>query len=137
MKKIFVYFLIILFFNTSLFADNLAEALLKAYNKNPKLNAERENINISQEDINISKSNFLPTITISGYKSSENTSKLTDRGGVDTSKEDVNPLQKSLLVEQKLYDQSIKPDLEKNVITEYYQRCFGEDLPESSVNIKI
>ena len=48
MKKIFVYFLIILFFNTSLFADNLAEALLKAYNKNPKLNAERENINISR-----------------------------------------------------------------------------------------
>ena len=28
-------------------------------------------------------------------------------------------------------------DLEKNIIAEYYQRCFGEDLPESSVNIKI
>ena len=28
-------------------------------------------------------------------------------------------------------------DLEKNVIAEYYQRCFGDDLPESSVNIKI
>ena len=28
-------------------------------------------------------------------------------------------------------------DLEKNIIAEYYQRCFGEDLPESTANIKI
>ncbi len=28
-------------------------------------------------------------------------------------------------------------DLEKNIIAEYYQRCFGEDLPESSINIKV
>ena len=28
-------------------------------------------------------------------------------------------------------------DLEKNIIAEYYQRCFGEDLPESTVNVKI
>ena len=27
-------------------------------------------------------------------------------------------------------------DLEKTIIAEYYQRCFGEDLPESTVNIK-
>ena len=28
-------------------------------------------------------------------------------------------------------------NLEKSIIAEYYQRCFGEDLPESSINIKI
>ena len=28
-------------------------------------------------------------------------------------------------------------ELEKKIISEYYQRCFGDDLPESSVNIKI
>jgi cobaltochelatase CobS len=28
-------------------------------------------------------------------------------------------------------------ELEKSIIAEYYQRCFGEDLPESSINIKI
>ena len=28
-------------------------------------------------------------------------------------------------------------ELEKHIIAEYYQRCFGSDLPESSVNIKI
>tara|TARA_B100000767_G_scaffold273836_1_gene305129 strand:+ start:2466 stop:3446 length:981 start_codon:yes stop_codon:yes gene_type:complete len=26
-------------------------------------------------------------------------------------------------------------DMEKTIISEYYQRCFGEDLPESSVNV--
>ena len=115
MKKIFVYSLIILFFNTCLFADNLAEALLKAYNKNPKLNAERENINISKEDINISKSDFLPTITLSGTKSKEDTSKLTNQSGGDTSIADVDPLTTSLLIEQTLYDgRSRNADLEKN-----------------------
>jgi len=28
-------------------------------------------------------------------------------------------------------------DIEKNIIAEYYQRCFGEDLPESMINIQI
>ncbi|MDC0344250.1 cobaltochelatase subunit CobS [Pelagibacteraceae bacterium] len=28
-------------------------------------------------------------------------------------------------------------DLEKKIISEYYQRCFGEDLPESSINVSI
>ena len=28
-------------------------------------------------------------------------------------------------------------EVEKNIIAEYYQRCFGEDLPESMINIQI
>ncbi len=28
-------------------------------------------------------------------------------------------------------------DLEKKIIAEYYQRCFGEELPESSINVRI
>ena len=28
-------------------------------------------------------------------------------------------------------------EIEKKIISEYYQRCFGEDLPESSINVKI
>ena len=27
--------------------------------------------------------------------------------------------------------------VEKSIIAEYYQRCFGEDLPESMINIQI
>ena len=28
-------------------------------------------------------------------------------------------------------------ELEKKIISEYYQRCFGEDLPESSINVTL
>ena len=28
-------------------------------------------------------------------------------------------------------------DIEKKIISEYYQRCFAEDLPESSINVTI
>ena len=114
MKKIFVYILIILFFNTNLFADSLTEALLKAYNKNPKLNAERENINISEENINISKSDYLPSVTLSGSKSKEDTNKLTNQSGGDASITDVDPLTTSLLIEQTLYDGARNADLKKN-----------------------
>ena len=113
-KKIFIYILITVFFNTSLFADNLNEALLKAYNKNPKLNAERENINISEENINISKSDYLPSLTLSGSKSKEDTAKLTNQSGGETSVTDVDPLVTSLLIEQKLYDGARGADLEKS-----------------------
>ena len=114
MKKIFIHFLIILFFNTNLFADNLTEALLKAYNKNPKLNAERENISVSEENINISKSDYLPSITLSGSKSKEDTNKLTNQSGGDASITDVDPLTTSLLIEQTLYDGARNADLKKN-----------------------
>ena len=114
MKKIFVYILILLFFNTNLFADNLTEALLKAYNKNPKLNAERENISVSEENINISKSDYLPSITLSATKSKEDTNKLTNQSGGDASITDVDPLTTSLLIEQTLYDGARNADLKKN-----------------------
>jgi len=114
MKKIFVYILILLFFNTNLFADSLTEALLKAYNKNPKLNAERENISVSEENINISKSDYLPSITLSGSKSKEDTNKLTNQSGGDASITDVDPLTTSLLIEQTLYDGARNADLKKN-----------------------
>ena len=115
MKKIFFYILISVFFNSNILAENLTEALLKAYNKNPKLNAERENLNISKENINISKSDFLPSLTLSGTKSKEDTSKLTNQDGSEASIADVDPLTKSLLVEQTLYDgKSRRADLKKN-----------------------
>ena len=28
-------------------------------------------------------------------------------------------------------------EIEKNIIAEYYQRCFGEELPESLINVQI
>ena len=117
MKKLFIYILTFVFINTNLYADSFNEALLKAYKKNPKLNAERENINISEENINISKSDFLPTVTLSGTKNNEDTTKLTDRSGSDTAITDVDPETKSLLIEQTIFQgYGGMADLQKNKI---------------------
>ena len=81
----------------------LLQALKLAYTNNPELNAERENIQVSKEDLNISKSEFLPTVTLSGSKSEEDTKKLTDRTGANSSITDVNPKSQSVVIEQKIF----------------------------------
>jgi outer membrane protein len=114
-KKILFYIIIIFLFSQQVFALKLSEALLMAYKENIILNAERENINISKENINISKSQFLPTMTITGTKSKENTSKLTNQSNISQSMNDVDPLVKTFLIEQTLYDGKARGnDLEKN-----------------------
>ena len=117
MKKIFVISLISFFFNTNLSAVTLSDALLEAYKNNPVLNAERENINISQENLNISKSEFLPTITIIGTKSKEDTTRLKNQDRSDATISDVDPLTTSLLIEQTLFDGKARnSNLEKSEI---------------------
>jgi outer membrane protein len=49
MKKIILILLSVFFFNGSAFPVPLSKALLQAYNENPVLNAERENIQVSIE----------------------------------------------------------------------------------------
>ena len=90
--------------------------LQKAYKNNTDLNAERENINISEEDLKISKGNYLPTVTISGSKSQEDTSKLTNRTGVEQSVNDVDPSTQSIKIEQTLIDFGRNADVQKNQI---------------------
>jgi outer membrane protein len=115
-KKIFLAILVSFLFNQSTFAVTLSEALLQAYKNNPELNAERENINVSKENLKISKGNYLPSVIISGSKSQEDTSKLTNRAGGDATINDVDPLTQSLTIEQTLIDLGINADVQKNQI---------------------
>jgi len=103
MKKILLILLTLIFVNQKAFAVTLSEALLEAYINNPELNAERENIKVSQEDLNISRSEFLPTVTVSTSKSKEDTGKLTDRTGTNSSITDADPKTQSIIIEQKLF----------------------------------
>jgi len=103
MKKIILILLSLVLFNGNVFAVTLSQALLQAYNENPELNAERENIEVSKEDLKISRSQFLPSVTISGSKSQENTEKLTDRSGANSAITDVDPKTQSINVEQKIF----------------------------------
>ena len=103
MKKILIILLSIYFFSSSAFAINLSQALKEAYQNNPELNAERENIKVSKSDLNISRSDFLPSVTLSGSKSSEDTSKLTNQDGTSATITDVNPETRSVKIEQKIF----------------------------------
>lgn len=103
MKKNFLIFVLFIFFSGNVFSAPLSEALLQAYNENPVLNAERENIQVSLEEVKISKSQFLPSVTLSGSKSQENTEKQTDSSGANSAFTDVNPKTQSIDIEQKLF----------------------------------
>ena len=116
MKKTILILFSVLFLNQQVLAVTLFEALTEAYKNNTDLNAERENINISEEDLRISKGNYLPTVTISGSKSQEDTSKLTNRSGVEQSVNDVDPSTQSIKIEQTLIDFGRNADVQKNQI---------------------
>ena len=104
MKKLLIILIVSIFFNTNILAVTLEEALLEAYNNNLELNAERKNIKVSKEIIKISKSDFFPTLTITGSKNFENTNKLTNQSGGDASINDVDTFSQSVKIEQTLYD---------------------------------
>ena len=67
----------------------------KAFLNNTELNAERENLKISKEELNISRSNYLPSLSVSGSRSTEKTDKLTNTDGSNASINDVEPESKS------------------------------------------
>ena len=85
MKNLFLIIFGYLLLLSNVNAETFSAALKKAYNNNPELNAERESLNISKQELNISKSSYLPTVTLSGSQSEEETDKLTNRDGSDAS----------------------------------------------------
>jgi len=79
-------------------ANTLLESLQSAYLNNSKLNAERASMRASIEEKREAVSEFLPSVTVSGYDSEiENTNPL---GENDTN---FRPSEQSILVEQKIF----------------------------------
>jgi len=116
MKKITLIIISLFFFIPKVLAVTLNEALTQAYKNNPELNAERENIKVSEEDLNISKGSYLPTLTLSGSKSKEDTNKLTNQSGGDATISDVDPQSTSITIQQTLIDFGRSADYQKNKI---------------------
>ena len=104
MKNLFLIIFGYLLILSNVNAETFSAALKKAYNNNPELNAERESLNISKQELNISKSSYLPTVTLSGSQSEEETDKLTNRDGSDASITNVDPTVKSITITQTLID---------------------------------
>ena len=100
MKKFLLNIFGSLLIITNLNAESFNIALSKAFKNNSELNAERENINISEQELKISRGNYLPTVTLSGSKSQEDTNKLTNQSDVDATINDVDPFTQSILISQ-------------------------------------
>jgi outer membrane protein len=77
-------------------ANTLFDSLNSAYLNNSKLNAERANMRASKEEKRESVSEFLPSVTISGYVSEQE----NRNPGDDTT---FQPTEQSITVEQKIF----------------------------------
>ena len=100
MKNLFKFLFILVFFliSKNLKADTLFISLQEAYTNNPKLNAERANVRATYQEKNLAISEFMPSITISGYASEQ------DNTGDYIADSNFYPSEQSLLIEQKIFD---------------------------------
>ncbi len=116
MKIFLKVFLIIIFFIGSVSAETFNAALKRAFETNPELNAERESLNISEQELKVSISSYLPTITLEGTRSQEDTEKLTNQDGTNAAFTDVDPESRSIKITQTLIDFGRGAELAKSKI---------------------
>jgi len=126
MKNSFLIASLLLFSVTSVAAATLSDALKITFQNNLELQAERKNLEVQKEVLNISKSDFFPTLTLSGTKSFEDTNKLTNQDGTDASITNTNPMTSSIKLEQTLLDGSERG-------TKYEKSKLGLNLSEAQL----
>ncbi len=103
MKKYF--FVILLFFSSNYLEaeDNLKFFIEKALANNLQLNAERKNFESAKQSKNISRSEFLPSITLSGDQTSSTSSNQTNQSGNNLVDSNLDSESKKILIEQKIF----------------------------------
>jgi outer membrane protein len=103
MKKL-VTLLILSLLSFNLHAEeNLKFYVEKALKNNFKLNAERKNLETAKQNKNISRSEFLPSITLSGDQSSTTSSNQTNSKGITLPDSSLDSESKTFTVEQKIF----------------------------------
>ena len=103
MKKYIIFIFLIFEFNILWASSDVIFFVESALKNNPKLNAERENLKSIKQNENISKSEFLPSLTISGSQSSIETSNIIDQSGNRSANTKRNTETKKISVDQKIF----------------------------------
>ena len=103
MKYFFQIILIFLFFNAAYAENNLQFFIESAFKNNLKLNAERKNQKSIKQNINISRSEFLPSISLSGDQSSSQSTNKKDSSGTNLPDSNLDTETKTITVDQKLF----------------------------------
>ena len=103
MKNIFII-IFLLFFATNLQGqDNLKFFIEKALENNLQLNAERKNFESAKQSKNISRSEFLPSITLSSDQTSTSSTNRTNQSGSSLSDSNSDSESKKISIEQKIF----------------------------------
>ena len=101
-KLITILFSLLIFSNLQA-EDNLKFYIEKSLKNNLQLNAERKNLESVKQSKNISRSEFLPSITLSGDQSSSTSSNRTNQSGTSLADTNLDSKTKTLSVEQKIF----------------------------------
>ena len=102
--KIYIYLIYLIFFSNYLQAeDNLKFYVEKALAENLQLNAERKNFETAKQSKNISRSEFLPSITISGEQTSTTSTNRTNQSSESLADSNSDSESKKISVEQKIF----------------------------------
>jgi outer membrane protein len=103
MKKIIIALTSLLIFSSLQAEDNLKFFIEKALKNNLQLNAERKSFESAKQSRNISRSEFLPSITVSGNQSSSTSTNRTNQSGVNLADTNSDSESKTVSVEQKIF----------------------------------
>ena len=103
MKKIFIIFFLALHFVSLEASENFKFYLQKAISNNLELNAERKNLESVKQDKNISRSEFLPSITISGNQTSTTSTNRTNQSGASLADSNSDTENKNISLEQIIF----------------------------------
>ena len=102
MKKIYLILILLAFSNLNA-QENLQFYLKKALENNLVLNAERQKLKSAEQSKNISRSEFLPSITISGEQNSTTSTNRTNQSGSSLSDSNSDSEKKTISLEQKIF----------------------------------
>ena len=103
MKFLLNIFTLFLFFNPVFAESNLQFFIDAAFKNNLELNAERKNQKSIKENINISRSEFLPSLSLSGNQSSSESFNRTNQSGASLSDTNRNSETTTVSVDQKIF----------------------------------
>ncbi len=103
MKNILLTFLFLFTICNLNAAETLRFYLDKALENNLELNAERKNLESAKQSKNISRSEFLPSITISGEQTSSTSSNRTDQSGSSLTDTNLDSESKKISIEQIIF----------------------------------
>ncbi len=103
MKKIIIISFFLIFFQILRAEENLKFFITKAIENNLILNAERKNLESAKQSKKISRSEFLPSITISGEQTSTTSKNQTNQTGASLSDSNLDSESKTISIEQKIF----------------------------------